>query len=119
MPICYELDDLRRRVVVTVEGLFKTDDIFAIMARQRAEQTWTYAMLYDLRGMTGEPTIAELRELMSKAAELRGDEGPRGPVALLATDQALYAQLYTYAALARSTTLTIGCFGIGQRPSNG
>jgi hypothetical protein len=110
MPIRYELDDLRRCVVVTIEGAFQRDDVLAIMARQRAEHTWTYGILYDLRGMTGEPTVAELRQLMSEAAELRHGEGPRGPVALLATDQALYGRLCTYAALGRSTTLTIAVF---------
>jgi hypothetical protein len=110
MPIRYELDDLRRRVVVTIDGAFQTEDVLAIMARQRAEHTWTYAILYDLRGMTGEPTIAELRQLMSEAAGLRQGEGPRGPVALLATDEVLYNRLCTYAALGRATTLTIDVF---------
>jgi hypothetical protein len=110
MPFRYDLDDLRRLIVVTVEGPFRADDIFAIMARQRAEQTWTYAMLYDLRGMTGEPTVADLRRLLSEAAELRQGEGSRGPVALLATDPALYGRLCTYAALGRLTTLTIQVF---------
>jgi hypothetical protein len=82
MPIRYELDDLRRRVVVTIDGAFQTEDVLAIMARQRAEHTWTYAILYDLRGMTGDPTVDELRQLTSEAAELREGEGPRGPVAL-------------------------------------
>jgi hypothetical protein len=49
MSIRYELDDLRRRVVVTAQGPFQTDDVLAIMARQRAEHTWTYGILYDLR----------------------------------------------------------------------
>jgi hypothetical protein len=110
MPIRYELDDLRRRVVVTVEGPFQTDDILAIMARQRAEHTWSYSMLYDLRGMTGEPTVADLRQLMSVAAELRQGEEPRGPVALVATDSTLYSRLCTYAALGRSNALTIEVF---------
>jgi hypothetical protein len=110
VPIRYELDDQRRRMVVTVEGLFQMDDIFAVMARQRAEHTWTYGILYDLRGMTGKPTIAELRQLMSVAAELRQGEEPRGPVALLATDPTLYGRLCTYAALGRSTPLSIEVF---------
>ena len=110
MPIRYELDDLLRRIVVTVDGPFQAEDIFAIMARQRAEHTWTYAILYDLRGMIGEPTVEELRQLMSGAAKPREEEAPRGPVALLATDQALYGRLCIYAALGRSTTLTIAVF---------
>jgi hypothetical protein len=32
------------------------EDILAVMARQRAEQKWTYGILYDLQDMTGAPT---------------------------------------------------------------
>jgi hypothetical protein len=111
MSIRYDLDDFRRRVVVTIEGTFQMDDMFAIMTRQRAEHTWTYGILCDLRGMTGEPTVTDLRQIMSEAAELGQGEGPRGPVALLATDTALHGRLCTYAALGRKTRLTIGVFG--------
>src|SRR5712692_7677704 len=107
MPIRYERDDVRGRVVVTIQGEFQTDDMLAIMWRQRVEDTWSYGILYDLRGMTGEPTIADLRQLMSEAATRRHGEGPRGPVALMATDPELYGRLCTYAALGRSMTLTI------------
>jgi hypothetical protein len=43
-------------VVVTIQGPFQTDDVLAIMARQRGEGTWTCGSLYDLRGVTGHPT---------------------------------------------------------------
>ena len=108
MSIRYELDDVHRRVIVTVQGPFQTDDMLVILARQRAEHTWTYGILYDLRGMTGEATVADLRQLMGEPD--RQDEGLRGPVALLVTDQALYRRLCIYAALGRSATLTIGVF---------
>src|SRR5437879_4661582 len=110
MPIRYELDDLRRRVVVTVEGLFRTDDIFTIMARQRAEHTWSYGLLCDLRGMTGTPTVGEPRQLMSEAAARQPGEEGRGPVALLVTDPYLYGRLCAYAVLGRSTTRSIEVF---------
>jgi hypothetical protein len=56
MPIRYDRDDAPRRVVVTIQGPFQTDDVLAIMARQRGEGTWTCGSLYDLRGVTGHPT---------------------------------------------------------------
>jgi hypothetical protein len=108
MPIRYELDDVH--VVVTVHGPFQVDDILAVMARQRAEQTWAYGILYDLRGMTGGPTIAELRELMSEAAKRHLGQAPRGPIALLATEPTLYDRLCAYAALGQSAALTIAVF---------
>src|SRR6202049_1723270 len=106
MPIRYERDDTRRRVVVTVQGPFAVADFLAVMERQRADGAWAYGMLSDLRGITGEPAIDDLRQFLSEAA--RTTE-PRGPVALLATDPVIYGRACTYAALTRST-LTIAVF---------
>jgi hypothetical protein len=106
MPIRYERDDARRRVVVTVQGPFSVADFLAVMERQRDERAWTYGMLSDLRGMTGEPAIDDLRQFLSEAA--RATE-PRGPVALLATDPVIYRRACTYATLG-SATLTVGVF---------
>jgi hypothetical protein len=47
---------------------------------------------------------------MSEAAARHPGEEPGGPVALLSTDATLYGRLCTYAALGRSTALTIGVF---------
>jgi hypothetical protein len=102
MPIRYELDDARRRLVVTVEGPFAVADFLAIMERQRDDGAWTYGMLSDLRGMTGEPA----RQFMSEAERTTQ---PRGPVAILATDPVIYGRACTYAALTRAT-LTIEVF---------
>jgi hypothetical protein len=108
-PLRYERDDARRRVVVTLEGVFQTSDMLTAIARQRAEDTWSYGMLYDLRRMTGHPSFADLREMMEQAASRRPSEAPRGPVAILVTDPALYRAACTYAALGRSR-LTIQVF---------
>ncbi len=110
MPIGYERNDSRRRLVVTMKGAFQTDDVLAITARQRGENTWTYGILYDLRGVTGQPTFADIGQIMSQAAARRQGEGPHGPVALLATEPTLYGRLCRYAALGRSTRLTIEVF---------
>ena len=103
MPVQYERDDARRRVVITVDGPFQTSEILAVIARQHAENTWSYGMLYDLRRMTGQPTLADLLEVMDEAMS-RGPAGrPRGPVALLATSPSLYEIAGKYAALGHAT----------------
>jgi hypothetical protein len=107
MPIRYELDDLRRRVVVTIEGPFTSADFLAIIERRRADNTGAYGILYDLRGMTGEPTIADLQQFLSAAAQTTR---PRGPIALLATEPALYTRACMYAIMGRSTALVIEAF---------
>jgi hypothetical protein len=109
MPVRYERDDTRRRVVVTAQGAFLTSDMLTVIERQRADDAWSYGILYDLRRMTGRPTLAELRELMDQAASRRPAERPRGPVAILVTDPVLYSVACTYAALGHSK-LTIQVF---------
>jgi hypothetical protein len=109
MPVRYEREDARRRVVVTAEGAFQTSDMIAVIARQRAEDTWSYGMLYDLRRVTGRPTLADLREIMGHAAPHPPAGRQRGPVAILVTDPKMYGVACTYAALGRSK-LTIRVF---------
>jgi hypothetical protein len=119
VPVRYELDELLRCIVVTVEGPFQTDDIFVIMARQRAEHTRTYAMLYDLRVMIGVPTVSELWQLLSQAAGPSQGEGPRGPVALLAADPAhTLGSARTRHSPARRRSRPL-CFWTESRPRSG
>jgi hypothetical protein len=107
MPIRYELDDLHRRVVVTVQGPFTPEDFRAVIERRRADNTGAYGILYDLRGMTGEPTIADLQQFLSAAAQTTQ---PRGPIALVATGPAPYSRARRYTAMGRSTALVIEAF---------
>jgi hypothetical protein len=107
MPIRYELDDLRRLVVVTVQGPFAPEDFRAVIERRRADNTGAYGILYDLRGMTGEPTVVDLQQFMSAAAQTTR---PRGPIAFVATEPAVYTRACTYAAMGRSTALVIEAF---------
>jgi hypothetical protein len=89
MPIRYERDDARRRVLVTMEGPFDETDFLAVMERWRGEDVGAYGMLCDLRAMTGEPSSAEVQQFMSQAAQTKR---PRGPIALVATDPAIYGR---------------------------
>jgi len=109
MAVVYERDDARRRVLVTVEGAFQTSDMLTVIERQRVEDTWSYGILYDMRHMTGRPTLPDLREIMGQAASHRPAQRLRGPVALLVTDPIMYGLACTYAALGHSK-LTIQVF---------
>jgi len=106
MPIRYERDDAHRRVTITIQGPFEPADILAVIERWRGEDVGAYGMLYDLRDMTGEPTIPDLRQFMSEAAQTTR---PRGPIAILATDPEIYRRACTYATLGRGT-LTVEVF---------
>jgi hypothetical protein len=108
MPIRYECDDARRRVVVTVQGTIDPDDSLAVIERQRLDDAWTYGLLYDLRLMTGRLTLLELRPILGRASQSRS-AARRGPIAILATAPLVYDVACSYAALGRST-LTIEVF---------
>jgi hypothetical protein len=103
MPIRYQREDARRRIRLTVEGAFQMDDVSAISSRRHDDGTWAYGTLLDLRMMTEHPTVADLRQVASNVIAREISEGPRGPVAILATDEAHYALACAYAALRRST----------------
>ena len=87
MTVRYARDDARRRIVVTIQGPFALPDFLGVIERQQVEHSWAYGILYDLRGMTGQPTAADLRQSMSLAAQ--ADE-PRGRVAVVTGDPAMY-----------------------------
>src|SRR5260221_8581422 len=106
MPIRYERDDASRRVVITLQGPFEPADFLAVIERWRSEDVGAYGMLYDLRGLTGEPSIADLRQFMSEAAQTTR---PRGPLAIVASDPIIYMRACTYATLGRAT-LTVEVF---------
>jgi hypothetical protein len=108
MPIRYECDDARRRVVVTVQGTIDPDDSLAVIERQRLNDAWGYGLLYDLRLMAGRLTLAELRPILGRTSQSRSG-ARRGPIAILATAPLVYDVACSYAALGRST-LTIEVF---------
>jgi hypothetical protein len=108
MPIRYERDDARRRVVVTAEGTIDPYDTLGVIERQRLDDAWSYGLLYDLRLMTGRLTLAELRPVLGRGLQSRS-AARRGPIAILATGPLVYDVACSYAALGRST-LTIEVF---------
>jgi len=91
----YDRDDDRRRVVITMQGAFQLVDLLAVIDRLRVEDVWSYGLLYDLRGVIGHPTLADLRQIMNHVAQSAPPEQHRGPVAIVATDPILYGMLCT------------------------
>ena len=112
MPIRYERDDARRRVVITFPPTYQAADAVAAIERHHAEGVWSYGVLYDLRVLRGHPALADLKAHMKRDAQPPpGSESrPRGPVAIVAADPIVYASACSYAALGRSTRITIEVF---------
>jgi hypothetical protein len=109
MPYAYTRDDQKRRLVIALKGLFTAKDGLATVEQRLADvDAVTYGVLYDLRGLIGQPTVAELKQFMDAEALPAPDEQPlqpRGPIAFVVTDPASYEKACTYRALGRGKLL--------------
>jgi hypothetical protein len=101
MPIEYSRDDRNKRAVIVITGPFNAEELVEMVEQHRAAGGWTYGLLYDMRRMTGEPTMETLREFAA-ITDRRPGEPPRGPVAVLTTDPAIYSRACTYAVMAKA-----------------
>jgi hypothetical protein len=81
VPIAYERDDERRLITVTVTDPYSVDHILGAIDRQAAEDTWWYAMLYDLRSLTHVSSEADLQQLAERV-KIVGGGRKRGPVGI-------------------------------------
>jgi hypothetical protein len=99
MSLVHQRDDVNRRVVVTATGPFDSADLVDFLEGQREDGTWTYGVLHDTRGMSGYPTIEDLRTFITLHTEADPRQTPRGALALLWTDANVYAIACVSAAL--------------------
>jgi hypothetical protein len=82
MPIKYERDDERRLLTVAINDPFSVEDILSAIERQMAEDTWEYAMLYDMRATAHLSTVIQARRITARVQALSGGRA-RGPVGLM------------------------------------
>ena len=102
MPISYARRDAQRLVVLTVEGPFSAAEIADVMRRHEADDAWELGVLWDLRGMTGQPTTDDLWSFSrAYAHDPRNPSRSRGPVAVVTTDSEMYRSACLYVVMAR------------------
>lgn len=109
MPIYYERDASRRRVVATSVGAVTLSDALAIIDRE-AENAWSWGVLYDARASDDVPTSADVLSIVKHVGMLTTKHGPRGPVALVVGDSALHKMGRRYASLGELTALDVRVF---------
>lgn len=81
MPITYQRDDQRRLIIVTATEPCSVDDISSVIDRQASEDTWEYALFYDLRALTDASTEADLQQIAERVQVVGGGR-VRGPVGI-------------------------------------
>ena len=92
MPVTHERDDARRLIIVRITDPYDGADILGVIDRQAAEDTWEYALLYDMQGTTSDPTEQNLRLYAERVRAVAGSRR-RGPVAILIGPRANLLQI--------------------------
>jgi hypothetical protein len=99
MPIAYQRTDGRRLITVTVTEPYSVDDIFSVIDRQGSEDTWNYALLYDLRAMTDASIGADLPRIADRVKAVGGGR-ERGQVGVaIPARPALFVLVMMYTKL--------------------
>ena len=99
MPITYQRDDARRRIVVTTIGIVGLDDMLAVTDRQAGEGTWRYGVLYDSRRVASVASQTDVRTGVAHVEALSRTHGRRGPVAFVTTVPAAFGMVRMYSTL--------------------
>jgi hypothetical protein len=110
MPLHYELDEARRRILVVSHGVVTLAETVAIIDRQAAAGAWSLPTLYDARAAANVPTSDEIHQLVQYVGSLTTKYGPRGPVALVMLDPDHFTMGQRYASLGGLTALAVGLF---------
>jgi hypothetical protein len=92
MPVTHERDDARRLITVGVTEPYDRGDILQVIERQAADDTWAYALLYDLRATSHDPTQEDLQQFMHHVQAVGGDR-QRGPVAAFVSPRSSIFQI--------------------------
>ena len=110
MPLHYERDDARHRVLIMTTGHVTTEDVLGAVDRQAAEGTWSYSVLYDMRTGKNIPAPEDLRRVVMHVGMLTARHGPRGPVALVTTTPQMSRMARAYSKLGELTALDVEVF---------
>ncbi len=101
-------DDARQRITVIESGKVSMLDVLSIIERHYGEATSRYALLADFRGASTTLTSPDIRSMANRMANLGAAE--RGPVAVVATDPALFAVAHLYEQLTENVGVRFRAF---------
>jgi hypothetical protein len=88
-------------ITVTVIEPYTVDDILGVIDRQAREDTWEYALLYDMQAVTETSTETDLQR-MAEQVNVVGSGRERGHVGIaIRARPALFLQGLMYAKLTR------------------
>jgi hypothetical protein len=98
VPVTADRDDERRRVTVTVTDPWSVEEIAVTMDQQLAEQTWAYAVIYDVSRTAWIPSEPDVLWLVKRGQQQVARHGARGPIAVITSHRPEAQPLQSYAA---------------------
>ena len=99
MPSHVQTDENRRHIHVATIGNLTADDITAVL-QLRAGNKRSYSLLFDFsNGTRPASTGDELRGIAARLTALVHRDGPRGPTAIVAHDEASFGMARMYETL--------------------
>jgi hypothetical protein len=113
MPISYQRDDARRLITVTVTEPYTVTEILRTVERQAAEDTWAYAMLYELQAAMLVPADSQQ---IADYGEVVGKGRVRGPVGIAVSNQPeQYRRALKYSEFTRTIAIVEVLLTTAQR----
>lgn len=100
MPIATEVDHARGLVVARYTGAIALADLIESQNADAVSGRWQYRTLILCEEVTGIPSVADLRQVVRHASEVRKHCGKRGPVAIVAgSNDVVFGMARMYASL--------------------
>lgn len=107
----YHRDDAHRRLRVVAHRPLRPEDFVAIVRRQLAEDTWTYGLVYDMRGVGGLAASTDEAKRIAEQVRAQIDgHGRRGPVAVVTPQANAIGVAQGYAYFARQQGFLVEVF---------
>jgi hypothetical protein len=110
VPIEYVLDRARQRLTIIARDPIGVPDVLAWLERQAADGAWAYSTLDDFRLVTWNVATEDVRCMVDQMARLSAVHGHRGPVAIVATQSALFGMARMYASLVNQAAELVEVF---------
>src|ERR1700730_16769144 len=109
MPIRYVFDSTQQRLLTHADGLVTFQDLSEHLDAEERDRGLGLPELFDARGATTNVTAQQVRTIVQRAVDTLG-QIPRGPTAIVATDDVVFGMARMYAILTEQVGARVEVF---------
>ena len=110
MALAYFPDQERHRVVITVSGEVRVDQLVALLDHQVRDGTWDWPVIYDGSRREQLLSTAEVHLFANAARRCAAVHGRRGPVAIVRNTEAGFGVARMFGMLCADHTVALKVF---------